>query len=150
MFSSIKAFFEEKILAAPSDTDGKECAFRLATTALLIEMMRMDDHFHETEQQVLAQQIKTLFSLSEEETDQLVKLASSELKQATDYYQFTSLINQNFEYEEKLSIIEALWQVAYADNDLDIDEEYLVRKISELLYISHSDFIAIKLRVKNK
>ena len=150
MFSSIKAFFEEKILVVPSDSGRKEHALRLATTALLIEMMRMDDHFHEAEQQALVEQIKTLFSLSDEEIDQLVKLASSELKQATDYYQFTSLINQNFEYEEKLSIIEALWQVAYADNDLDIDEEYLVRKISELLYVSHSDFIAIKLRVKNK
>ncbi len=150
MFSSIKAFFEEKILVAPSDTDRKEHALRLATTALLIEMMRMDDHFHEAEQQALVQQVKILFGLSEAETDELVKLASAELKQATDYYQFTSLINQNFEYEEKLSIIEALWQVAYADNDLDIDEEYLVRKVSELLYVSHSDFIAIKLRVKNK
>lgn len=150
MLSAIKAFFEEKILSSNNTDENKQHALRLATTALLIEMIRMDDHFHKSEQKVLIAQIRTRFSLGTSETEELIALASAELQNSTDYFQFTSLINHHFEYEEKLQIVEALWEIAYADDALDIDEEYLVRKISELLYVSHPDFIAAKLRVKNR
>jgi len=150
MLSSIKAFFEEHILVADESADNKQHALQLATAALLIELMRMDDHYHEQEQAALLVQLKTRFNLSDKEADTLVELASSELKQSTDYFQFTSLINQHFEYEEKLGIIEAMWEVAFADDDLDIDEEYLIRKVSDLIYVSHSDFIATKLKVKKQ
>ena len=149
MLSGIKAFFEEHILATEDSEGGKDHALRLATTALLIEMMRMDDHFHEAEQAALMQEIKSRFKLGDLETDALIELASEELKNSTDYFQFTSLINQHFQYDEKVKIVESLWEVAYADGDLDIDEEYLVRKISELIYVSHQDFISAKLRVKS-
>ncbi|MDH3325255.1 MAG: TerB family tellurite resistance protein [Gammaproteobacteria bacterium] len=150
MLNAIKAFFEENILSSDKSEEGKQHALRLATTALLIEMMRMDDHFHDAEQKMLIVQIKACFKLTDTETEELVGLASAELQNSTDYYQFTSLINQHFEYNDKLPIIEALWEIAYADDALDIDEEYLVRKVSELLYVSHADFIAAKLRVKNR
>jgi len=150
MLSAIKAFFDENILANPDPGVDKTHALRLATTALLIEMMRMDDHFKAAEQAVLMAQIKQRFELTDLETKNLIELASAELQNSTDYYQFTSLINQHFEYDDKLHIIESLWEVAYADEALDIDEEYLVRKISELIYVSHQDFIAAKLRVKNR
>lgn len=148
MLNGIKAFFEEHILASDEQAGDKDHALRLATTALLIEMMRMDDHFDQAEQDVLMKQIKSRFKLSDLETTQLIDLASAELKNSTDYFQFTSLINQHFQYEDKLHIIESLWEVAYADNSLDIDEEYLVRKISELIYVTHQDFIAAKLRAR--
>ena len=149
MLSGIKAFFEEHILVSDKPAGDKDHALRLATTALLIEMVRMDDRFHEAEQHKLMKEIKLRFKLSDLETEALVELASEELKNSTDYFQFTSLINQHFEYDEKLGIIESLWEVAYADEELDVDEEYLVRKISELIYVSHQDFISAKLRVKN-
>lgn len=148
MLSGIKAFFEEHLLASDKPEADRGNALRLATTALLIEMMRMDDHFHESEQTKLVEQVKLRFKLSDLETNALIDLASAELKNSTDYFQFTSLINQHFEYAEKVSIIESLWEVAYADNELDIDEEYLVRKVSELIHVSHNDFIVAKLRVK--
>ncbi len=148
MLSKIKAFFEEHMLVAEPSEEDKTHALHLATTALLIEMMRMDDKYHDSEQKVLLAQVKSRFTLSDEETSALVDLATTELKNATDYYQFTSLINQHFEYEQKIGIIEALWEVAYADNELDMDEEYLVRKISELIYVSHPDFISAKLKVR--
>ncbi len=148
MLGGIKAFFEEHLLVSDKPDADKNHALCLATTALLIEMMRMDDHFHEAEQTKLIEQVKTQFKLTDLETKELVELATAELKNSTDYFQFTSLINQQFEYVDKLNIIESLWEVAYADDDLDIDEEYLVRKISELLYVSHQDFISAKLRIR--
>jgi len=148
MLTGLKKFFEAHLLVSDKPEADKKHALRLATTALLIEMMRMDDHFHEAEQKKLMQRIKSWFELDDRESKELIALASAELKNSTDYFQFTSLINRHFEYAEKLNIIESLWEIAYADNTLDVDEEYLVRKISELIHVSHQDYIAVKLRVR--
>ncbi|MDX1811364.1 MAG: TerB family tellurite resistance protein, partial [Gammaproteobacteria bacterium] len=62
-------------------------------------------------------------------------------------YEFTSLINNGFSPEEKVKIIELMWQVAYSDKELEKYEEALVRKIADLLYVPHTAFIAAKHRV---
>lgn len=74
---------------------------------------------------------------------------AAELKrqQAVDYYQFTSVINKRCSTEEKIQLIQSLWQIAYADGKLDPQEEYLVRKMADLLGVAHTDFILAKLRV---
>ena len=71
-------------------------------------------------------------------------LAAAQRTQATDYYQFTSLINRGFSYTQKITLIQLLWEVAFSDGELDIYEEHLVRKIADLLHISHMDFIKTK------
>lgn len=147
MLNAIKSFFEANIL----QEEGKgstEHRLRLATAALMIEMMRMDDHIHEDEESAMITLVKDKFQLNDDETNEIISLAKLELENSTDYFQFTSLINKQFSYAEKIDIIELLWQLAYADNVLNKDEEYLVRKISELLYVSHSDFIGTKLKVR--
>ena len=65
-------------------------------------------------------------------------------------HQFTKLIHDNYSLEEKKEIIYLLWLVAYSDEDLDMYEESMIRKISDLLYIPHQDFIQAKLRAQNK
>lgn len=145
MLKAIKSFFEQNILF--SEKQDKDHALKLASTALLLEMTRMDDLLHHKEWSVLLESVANKFQLNESETHDLLLLAQAELENSTDYYQFTSLINASFEYKDKCHIIELLWQVAFADGELDKDEEYLVRKISELLYVSHEDFIAGKLKV---
>lgn len=147
MLSAIKSFFETNMLQVEGK-DSTEHSLKLATAALMVEMMRMDDHIHEDEETAMMTLVKEKFQLTDDETDELISLAKSELKNSTDYFQFTSLINKQFSYAEKTHIIELLWQLAYADNVLNKDEEYLVRKISELIYVSHSDFIAAKLKVR--
>jgi len=147
MLKAIKEFFEENIQQGAT-VQHQEHSLKLATAALMIEMMRMDDHIHEEEEKALVGLVQSKFQLSAEETSELINLAGSELENSTDYYQFTSLINDQFSYEEKVHIVELLWQLAYADKILDKDEEYLVRKISELLYVSHADFIGTKLKVR--
>ena len=147
MLSAIKSFFESNMRQVESK-DSKEHSLRLATTALMVEMMRMDDHIHEDEENAMLALVKDKFQLSDDVTSELINLAKLELENSTDYFQFTSLINKQFSSDEKIHIIELLWQLAYADKVLDKDEEYLVRKISELLYVSHSDFIAAKLKVR--
>ena len=81
------------------------------------------------------------FSLSSDQAEDLFSLAEVELKEATDYFQFTSLINKGFTQEQKISLVKFLWEVAYIDGHLDMDEDYMVRKVSDLLYVSHSEMI---------
>lgn len=149
MLSAIKTFFEEHVLTVEKNKDPQH-GVKLAAAALLIEMMRMDDDLHEDERIVMLNVLRKKFSLSDAETKELLELASMELKSSTDYYQFTSLINQHFDYPERVHLIELLWQVAYADKSLAKEEEFLVRKISELIYVSHEDFIIAKLKVRDK
>ena len=66
---------------------------------------------------------------------------------AVDLIQFTSVINDTFELEQRVKILKSLWQVALADGNIDKYEEYIIRKISDLLYIPHSQYIQAKLTV---
>jgi uncharacterized tellurite resistance protein B-like protein len=71
------------------------------------------------------------------------------MRQATDYYQFTSLINQRFTQAQKERVLESMWRVAYADAAIDAHEQHLMRKIAALLHVSDSAYIAAKLRARD-
>ena len=142
MIHRIRQFFDQHLTtSSPGDTSHR---LQLATAALLFEMMRMDEQSHTQEHAVLRRALTQKFNLTPEETEQLVTLAEEEAVQATDYHQFTRLINNGFPMERKIKVIEYLWQVANADGHLDKYEEHLVRKIAELLYVPHQAFIAAK------
>lgn len=145
MLKKIKAFFEDKI--NNSEEKDPEHALRLATAALMIEMMLNDGDTHEAEMSVLNQRLQDTFDLSADETNELIDLGHSEIKDAVDFHQFTTLITKNFSQPKKIQLIEHLWAVAYADNELDSYEELMVRRISDLIYVSHADFINAKHRV---
>jgi uncharacterized tellurite resistance protein B-like protein len=145
MLKAIKNFFEEKInVHEPEDL---EHSLSLATAALMVEMMLNDGKTHEAEEEVLKKKLQQTFSLSITETSDLFELAHKEVKDAVDYHQFTTLIAKNFSQPEKIKVIEHLWAVAYADNHLDPYEELMVRKISDLIFVSHADFINTKHRM---
>lgn len=148
MLNQIKLFFEQHLaLAAPEDTEEK---LRLAAIVLFLEMMHMDDKVTATEQEVILSLIQQNFSLSAEQAASLIELAEQQRKQATDYFQFTSLINKAYSQEQKVRLIESLWKVAFIDGVLDMHEEYLVRKIADLLHVPHTAFIMAKNRVGEK
>jgi uncharacterized tellurite resistance protein B-like protein len=148
MIDQFKNFFDKFLGADNGTSDSGEYRLHLATAALLIEMTRVDEHIKPEEQAVLAAGIRNTFGLSEHETDELISLAEQEAHDATCYHAFTSLINKGFSREQKIRVVEMLWEIAYADQELDMYEEHLVRKLSELLYVRHNDFIAAKLRVR--
>lgn len=151
MVSLIKQFFEKHITPPSKDPDGiSEHSLQIATAALLIEMMRADSHICEGEQKTVMNSIRSKFSLTDEEISALLKLAEDEIWKATGYFEFTSLINKGFTHKQKIKVIEHLWEVAFADSIIDKHEEYMVRKIADLIYVSHKDFIDAKLRVKNR
>ena len=147
MLNQIKLFFEEH-LALSRPEDSLEEKLQIATVALFLEMMTMDDKVEPEEQEIILSLIHQNFSLTAEQSTSLLELAEQQRKQATDYFQFTSLINKEYSLEQKVRLIESLWKIAFIDGVLDINEEYLVRKIADLLHVPHTVFIMAKIRVE--
>ena len=151
MVSIVKQFFDKHIKPSSNTSDrGSDHALQVATAALLLEMMRADSKISDEELKTVTELMQSKFNLTGDETGSLLKLAEDEIWKATGYYEFTSLINKGFTYEQKLKVIEHLWEVAFADTKLDKYEEHMVRKIADLIYVEHKDFINTKLKVRDK
>lgn len=125
-----------------------EHTLQLATAVLLIEVMRSDDESTDHEQATILNILKERFHLADAEVAQLTELGHQTVKAANDLHQFTSLINKELAPAEKVRIIEYMWQVAYADRQISAHENHLMRRIADLLHISHGDYVAAKMRAK--
>jgi uncharacterized tellurite resistance protein B-like protein len=122
-------------------------ALQLATATLLMEVARVDNTVTSGERQAIIRMIGRHFGLSSGQTQNITASAENEAEQATSLYPFTRLINRLCSADEKVQIIEMLWQVTCSDGHVDKYEEYLVRKIADLLYVPHGEFIRTKLEV---
>lgn len=147
MLKAIQVFFHARIQHSVDNHQDEQRGLHLATAALLFEMLRADNDEHPTERRVLEGALQKCFSLTEEETRELAALADREAADAVSLYQFTSLINRHFTPQQTRQVVEMLWQVAYADDHLDAFEEALLRKIADLIYVPHREFIQAKHRV---
>ncbi len=146
MLDQIKLFFDQHLALLGPEGNPKE-TLQLATAVLFLEMMTMDDKIELIEQEAILSLIKQNFSLTSEQAASLLALAEQQRIQATDYFQFTTLINKTYSLEQKIHLIESLWKIAFVDGMLDAQEEYLVRKIAELLHVPHAAFILAKDRM---
>lgn len=148
MLKAIRDFFDRRV-AAPANAPPDERRLRLATAALLAEVMRLDGQ-SEHERSAVLRAVQTRFGLPDDDARALVDLAEAEARDAIDYYQFTSLINREFPAEDKVHIVELLWEIAYADATLSAHEQHVIRKIADLLYVPQSAYIAAKLRARER
>ena len=146
MLSRIKSFFEVRLgfMDSLEESADNEHTLQLATTALLLEVSRADHNISEAEIEVVVKEVQKAYSLSSEETEQLVGLATNTVEQSISLSEFTRLLNDNLSRDEKIHVIELLWRVANADSHIDKFEDYVVRKIADLLHVSHRDFIRMK------
>lgn len=146
MIKNIKTYFESLFNNDSKDESSHNKTIELATAVLMIEISLADDHIQDEERNVIKTILSDHFKLSEEEINELIDLAENEVNHAVSLYEFTRLLNDALSISDKINIIESLWHVAYADTVLDKYEEYYIRKIADLLYISHSDYIQTKLK----
>jgi uncharacterized tellurite resistance protein B-like protein len=148
MLNAIREFFESSVVG-PADRGDERHTIEVATAALLVEVVRFDREIEPAEREAVLRAVNVKFGLSGDEAATLVRLAEEEARQATDYYQFTSLINKRFSPQQKEQVIEHMWRVAYADDELSAYEQHTIRKIADLLYVPHSAYIAAKLRARD-
>ena len=116
-----------------------------ACSALLIEVAFADKVFDESEISSLTTSLKEIYNLEHETINELVSDAEKTVNESTSLYEYTRVVNDEFSYNDKLQLLSRIWKLAFADGALDKYEEHLIRKISDLIHISHSDFIKIKL-----
>lgn len=149
MLNKLSRFIERHLKPGGTSNDLSIHQKQVAVAALLVEVAIADHHFSNQELDSLAQSLTLKYSLASEEISELVSLAKTEANHATSLHQFTQLINQYCNNDEKFKLLKAMWEVAYADGNLDKYEDYLIRKVADLIYIPHSEFIRAKNLVKN-
>ena len=119
----------------------------LAVAALLLEVARADHVVDEAERRAVVAAIARVCELEGEDLDTLVVTAAQAVDEAVSFYDFTATINDRLSQAQKLKLLETLWRVAQADGRIDHYEEYYIRRLADLLHLSHRDFIRAKLRV---
>jgi uncharacterized tellurite resistance protein B-like protein len=143
VLAKIKEFFQAEFHHPEGGVMNEEQR-RLACAALLIEVAIIDNEFDAEEFQALQSILQNQFDIPAEDCEALTTLAQSECEESTSMYQFTQLVNEQCSQEEKFDLVKGMWSIAYADGDLDKYEEYIIRKVAELIYLSHGDFIRAK------
>ena len=140
-----------QVFAAPTGQASSlpEERIPLAAAVLMLEVAHADGEFHQSEQDLLGTLLQNHFAVSDESLTELLELAEVTRKSSHDLHQFTREINKAFTQPEKERIIEAIWQLVYADGRLDHFEEALMRQLGSLIGLSHRQLIDAKLRVKN-
>jgi len=131
-------------VSSGADSEDREAAIRMATAVLMIDVARADHVFEESEFDRVLQLIESHFKLTTEETADLVVLASEKAEDLISAYDFTSVLHKHLDESEKARIIGLLWQVAYADGELDKYEDSLILKISDLLHVSRARVMRLK------
>ena len=118
---------------------------RLACAALLIEVAIVDNEFDHRELSCLQQVLEEQFDIARNDSTEFITLAQNECMESTSMYQFTQLINQHCSTQDKFDLIVGMWRIAFADGELDKYQEYVIRKVADLIHVPHGDFIRAKI-----
>jgi len=127
-----------------------EHQLQLITATLLIEVSKADFSQDENELDRISQLLKDHFKLSPSEVSVLIEQAQQHSDKVTSLQHMTRELNETMSQTDKIKVIELMWQVVYADGEKDCYEEYLMRQVSDLLYVSHEHFIKARHKAEAK
>lgn len=121
---------------------------RLAVAALLQKMAAADFSEHPAEQDELRLAVRRFLDLQPEEAAGLVEEGRREAAESVSLFDFTEVLHRELDLEQKVEVVELLWQIAYSDGEIHPQEEHLVRKVAGLLHVPHESFIEAKRRAR--
>ena len=132
------------------ETD-KKISFEIELTACVLayEVARSDGNISKDELKVLLDEIKKITINVGKSKDEILNIIEEYSKNSVSFYEFIEDINKDFSKEEKLSLIQFLWDIAYADAILEVNEERLVRRIADLINIKDLEVLKLKDRSKS-
>ena len=145
MIKSLKVLFQTP---PGDDEETQRRSIRLAAAVLLVETARADFTEDITEMNKLTDLLKSSLQLRDDEVHDLVTAAKERVEESTSLFDFTRIINDHYNAEQKLELIRAMWAVAYADGNLSKYEEHLIRQVADLTYVTHSDYIHCKVATR--
>ncbi|MCW8348579.1 TerB family tellurite resistance protein [Vibrio sp. ZSDZ65] len=148
MFTSITSIFKQ-LIEGSDLSQNQTVSPNLAIASLLCEVSSADHQVDEQEEQAKRSLVSRLLALSDEETNLLIEQAKLKVKESVSLYDFTSGLRE-LSQEKRFELIKAMWEVANADGVIDPQEDAVIRKVAELLYVDHSEFIRAKIQVIDK
>lgn len=144
----------DKFFGKEGDKDAgsvdQEHDLRVATCAVMLEIANIDGEFSAEERKGIVSFLESHFGLSHDIAHELIEKAGEELENSIDLWSFTNRINQNYNREEKIGIVEMIWEIVFADDYMDKHEDYLMKKLGKLLRLSHKDLMDAKMKAKGK
>ena len=147
MFERLKALLRQFPIASNDVAQAQTAP--MAAAMLLLEVAWADQNISDSELESTRTAIQRLFGLTAEQVQELVEAAKSEHNTAISMYPFTRAVNASLTMDEKRELIVSLWRLAGADSNVEDHEEFAIRRIADLLYVSHQDFIAAKLEARS-
>ena len=141
-------FFKKKIQTIEKTNNNFEV--ELTASILAYEIARSDGDISESELSLLYDEIKKISAKVGKKEEKILEIIEGYSKNSVSFYEFISDINKNYSKEDKLSLIQFLYDVAYADKILEVSEERLIRRISDLIKIKDIEVLKIKDISKNK
>ena len=148
MIKNLKAYLENSLQESTKEDVSHQNKIELATAVLMIEISLADENTDDEEYKIIKRVLLEQFHLDEIKINELICLAEHEVDHAISLHEFSETINNQLSSTDKVNIIENLWRVAYADAYIHKYEEYYIRKIADLLHVSHSDYIKTKLKAE--
>lgn len=144
MLNKLIAFFNNELHTSTEENKAEQ--LQQACAVLLIEVSKADYEECDNEREAIRASLSNWFELSDIKLNELIELGKDQSKESTSMYPFVKLLNENYQYEQKVELLSKMWQVAYADDEISKYEDFIIRKLADLLHISHSDFIRTKLQ----
>jgi uncharacterized tellurite resistance protein B-like protein len=123
----------------PTPSIGKPDQLQVAVAALMIHAATMDDTFDASERIAIERLLGERFALDPDAVKSLLATAERRAEDSTQLYPFTRIAIERLNAQERVKVVEMLWEVAYADGVLDPDEDALLRRVAGLLYVSDYD-----------
>ena len=140
-------FFKKKPINEEINSS-KSFEIELTAVVLAYEIARSDRSILESELNVLMREIKAISNKVNKSNDEIFKIIEEFSQNSVSFYDFIEDINKEFSYKDKLSLISFLWEIAYADSILEVNEERLIRRIADLIKVK--DIHVLKIKDKNK
>ena len=140
-------FFKNLFKAKKIDQETKDNSIQKSICSLMIEVAYADNQLDESELKAMARSLSKL-DIQEEEIQEIVDVTLSKSKESISFYEHTRILNDQLDYDQKKEVLNSVWAIAFADGEMDKHEEHLIRRIAELLYLNHKDFINTKLNQK--
>ena len=141
-------FFRKKEI---DDDNNKSSSFEIELTAsvLAYEIARIDGKVDKSELAILLEEIEKISKKVNKSTEEILKIIEKYSKDSVSFYEFVNDINKYYSKEEKLSLLSFMWQIAYADNKLEVEEERIIRRLADLIRIKDLDVLKLKDAAKN-
>lgn len=135
-------------LMRPDEAEDSEIDVAVAAAALMFEVVWADHDIGQDEMTAMSDLLQKLFNLTPQRVTEIVEQTRVDHDSSVGVFPFTRALNDQLTQEEKFLVLRAMWTIALADEQIDSFEEHTIRRIADLLYVSHHRFIEAKLAAR--